>query len=147
MRTRGITAAYEEQRKLLETFAARACAVRKVVTNSGGKTAGVDNTTWNCPEDYYKAVERLKQIVLQPRRYRAQPLRRVMIPKNKKGDMRPLGIPTIEDRAVQALYHLVVDPIVEYQSDPNSYGFRKGRSTQQAAFAAWNHLNKRKSPE
>jgi RNA-directed DNA polymerase len=70
-----------------------------------------------------------------------------MIPKGDKGDTRPLGIPTIEDRAVQALYHLAVDPIVECTSDPNSFGFRKFRSTQQAVNEVREYLNKPYSPE
>ena len=55
-----------------------------------------------------------------------------MIPKAYSDEMRPLGIPTLIDRAVQAVYHLAVDPIVELTSDKNSYGFRTGRSQHDA---------------
>ena len=81
-----------------------------------------------------------------PDKYRAKPLKRVMIPKSPT-EKRPLGIPTILDRAVQALYHMAVDPIVESASDANSFGFRKGRSTQLAVLEAREYLNKPWSPE
>jgi RNA-directed DNA polymerase len=61
-----------------------------------------------------------------PTKYKASPLKRVLIPKSNSIEKRPLGIPTIQDRAVQAVYHLAVDPVVETRSDRNSYGFRKG---------------------
>lgn len=60
--------------------------------------------------------------------------------------MRPLGIPTTMDRAIQALYHLGIDPVVETQSDPNSYGFRKDRSAHDAITAIRNHLDKSNHP-
>jgi len=61
--------------------------------------------------------------------------------------VRPLGIPTMIDRAVQALYHLGVDPVVETQSDPNSFGFRKNRSTQDAITAIRSLLDKKTHPQ
>lgn len=69
-----------------------------------------------------------------------------MIPKNPT-EKRPLGIPTMLDRAVQALYHQAMDPVVETRSDANSFGFRKGRSTQQAVLETREYLNKPWSPE
>lgn len=69
-----------------------------------------------------------------------------MIPKGNTGEMRPLGIPTIIDRAVQAVYHLGVDPAVEVESDSNSYGFRKNRSTQDAIIALRSHMDKKAHP-
>ena len=60
--------------------------------------------------------------------------------------MRPLGIPTMFDRTVQALYHLGVEPVVETRSDPNSFGFRKNRSTHDAITAIRSHLDKNTHP-
>ena len=60
--------------------------------------------------------------------------------------MRPLGIPTMIDRAVQAVFHLAVDPVIETRSEPNSYGFRKRRSTHDAVTALRCHLDKPYSP-
>ena len=60
--------------------------------------------------------------------------------------MRPLGIPTVFDRAVQALYQLGVDPVVEAKSDPNSFGFRKNRSTHDAITAIRSLLDKSTHP-
>lgn len=138
---------YRIQRKLICSFEGRAKAVRKVVTNSGGKTAGVDKTIWKDPGEYYQAIEELRKIVEKPKMYRAKPLRRVLIPKPGKREMRKLGIPTLTDRTVQAVYHLAVDPIVECRSDLNSFGFRKRRSTQDAVNALAMYLSKRNSPK
>jgi RNA-directed DNA polymerase len=69
-----------------------------------------------------------------------------MIPKGNTGEMRPLGIPTIIDRAVQAVYQLGLDPAVEVNSDPNSYGFRKNRSTHDAIIALRSHMDKKAHP-
>ncbi len=137
---------YDLQRRLIMSFEARALAVRKVITNSGGKTAGVDKVILEKPEQYYLALGELKKIVEQPNKYRAKPLRRVYIPK-PNGEQRPLGIPTIMDRILQALYLMAIDPIVEQKSDPNSFGFRKERSTIDAIVHFRNYMNKRVAPE
>jgi RNA-directed DNA polymerase len=123
---------YNQQRRLVTSFSACAVAVRRVVTNQGGKTPGIDGVIWSSPERKFKAILELQAITRQPKAYKASPVRRVMIPKPGTSEMRPLGIPTMIDRAVQAVYHMAVDPIVELQSDPNSYGFRKYRSTHDA---------------
>jgi RNA-directed DNA polymerase len=123
---------YRLQWVILQSFEGRALAIRRVINNKGGKTPGIDGIVWNGPNDYWLAIKELSIIVNNPREYKAQPLKRVFIPKDNGKETRPLGIPTIMDRAVQALYYLGVDPVVETQSDPNSYGFRKNRSTHDA---------------
>lgn len=134
------------QRNLVRSFEGRAKAVRKVVTNSGGKTAGVDKVKWKDPGEYYKAIIELGKIVENPKEYRAKPLRRVMIPKPGKKELRGLGIPTLTDRTVQAVYHLAVDPVVECRSDLNSFGFRKRKSTQDAVNALAMYLSRTVAP-
>jgi RNA-directed DNA polymerase len=111
---------------LTHSFSGKALAVRRVTENQGKATPGVDRETWDTPEKKATALQTLK-----PRGYQPQPLRRVYIPKSN-GKMRPLGIPTMKDRAMQALYLLALDPIAETTADPNSYGFRKERSTADA---------------
>jgi len=69
---------------------------------------------------------------LKPKKYTASPLKRVYIPKPGKSEKRPLGIPTMFDRAYQALVKLSVDPIAECKADPHSYGFRTGKSPHDA---------------
>lgn len=74
-------------------------------------------------------------------------MRRVYIPKPNSKEMRPLGIPTMIDRALQALYVLGLDPAVETVSDRNSFGFRKNRSTHDAITAIRSLLDKNNHPE
>ncbi len=114
------------QRLLTHSFSGKALAVRRVTENQGKRTPGVDGYTWDTPAKKAQAVRALRQ-----RGYRPRPLRRVYIPK-KHGKRRPLGIPTMRDRAMQALYLLALDPIAETTGDPNSYGFRKERSAADA---------------
>jgi len=126
------------QRLLTHSFSGKSLAVKRVTENQGRKTAGVDEETWTMPSQKAKAILRLQQ-----RGYHPKPLRRVYIPKSS-GKMRPLGIPCMLDRAMQALHLLAVDPISETLGDLNSYGFRKERSTADAieqAFAALSHKN------
>lgn len=68
------------------------------------------------------------------------------IPKPNSTEKRPLGIPTMIDRAMQAIYNFGVDPAVETVSDPNSYGFRKCRSTHDAITAIRSLLDKESHP-
>lgn len=114
------------QRLLTHSLSGKALAVRRVTENTGKRTPGVDGEIWRTPEAKATAVQTLKQRGYQPR-----PLRRVYIPK-KNGKKRPLGIPTMQDRAMQALYLLALEPIAETTADPNSYGFRRERSTADA---------------
>jgi RNA-directed DNA polymerase len=107
---------------LTRSRSAKILAVLRVTENDGKHTPGVDGVTWTTPQQKRAAVDQLRQ-----RGYRPQPLRRVYIPK-KNGKLRPLGIPTMRDRAMQALYLLALDPVAETVGDPHSYGFRPARS-------------------
>lgn len=108
---------------LVNSYHAKLLAVRKVTTNKGKRTAGIDSQIWNTPESKMKGV-----LSLSNKKYKTKPLKRTFINK-KNGKKRPLGIPTIYDRAMQALYALALDPVAEAIADDNSYGFRKSRST------------------
>ena len=114
------------QRSLIRSWQAKALAVRKVTENQGKRTCGVDRELWKKPIEKLNAVSQLNLAG-----YRAKPLRRTWIPK-ADGRKRPLGIPTMKDRAMQALFLLALEPAAECHADPNSYGFRKGRSTHDA---------------
>jgi RNA-directed DNA polymerase len=120
---------YKLQDQITRSFAARALAVRKVVSNRGKNTPGIDGIRWKTSKEKYKAIHSLKDLSS----YKAQPVKRVYIPKPGKKDLRPLGIPTYYDRAVQALWLFALDPVLEAKSDPRSYGFRKARSAHDAA--------------
>ena len=101
-------------------------AVERVTKNKGKNTPGVDGVTWKTRAQKQQAIQTLKK-----RGYRAQGLKRRYI-KKKNGKLRPLSIPTMKDRAMQALYLQALQPIAETTADPDSYGFRQGRSTHEA---------------
>ncbi len=109
----------------------RILAVHKVLTNKGGSTPGINNVLIEKPEDKWEIGEWMKEIIQNPQKYQADPVKRVYIPK-ANGKQRPLGIPTIQDRCLQSLINLVLEPLVEMNSDRHSYGFRKYRSTKMA---------------
>lgn len=111
---------------LTHSYHAKLLAVKRVTSNKGAKTPGVDGVIWNTSKQKLEATKELYR-----RGYQAEPLRRVYIPK-KNGKRRPLGIPTMKDRAMQALHLLSLEPVAEITADPNSYGFRRERSTQDA---------------
>jgi len=137
---------YQLQNQLVTSLEGRAIAIRNVVTSSGAKTPGVDKITWTTPEQRMKAIELLGNITKNPNTYKSSPLKRIMIPKANSTELRPLGIPTMFDRAVQAVYLLAVDPVVETNSDKNSFGFRKFRSQHDAIAYIRSILDKKVSP-
>jgi len=122
------------QRLLTHSLSGKMVAVKRVSENQGKRTPGVDGETWSTPRSKSQAVMSLRQ-----KGYKPLPLRRVYIPK-ANGKRRPLGIPTIKDRAMQALYLLALDPIAENNADQSSYGFRKERSCADAIEACFTAL-------
>jgi RNA-directed DNA polymerase len=126
---------------LTRSFSAKVVAVKRVTENQGKRTPGVDHETWRTPEAKAKAVMPLKR-----RGYKPQPLRRVFIPK-ASGKLRPLGIPTMKDRAMQALYLQALEPVSETTADPNSYGFRPKRACRDAIGQCFAVLARDASPQ
>lgn len=125
---------------LTHSRSAKLLAVKRVTENKGAKTPGVDNKLWRTHRQKYAAVQNLKR-----RGYRPLPLRRHYIPK-KNGKLRPLSIPAMQDRAMQALHALALKPIAETIGDRNSYGFREGRSCADAIGQAFCALAKSYAP-
>ena len=127
------------QRLLTCSFSGRALAVKRVTENQGKRTPGVDGAIWKTPGSKHNAIGSLRR-----RGYRPQPLRRVHIPK-ANGKKRPLGIPTMHDRAMQALFLQALAPVAETTADGNSYGFRPARSTADAIGQCFLALSKKDS--
>lgn len=125
---------------LIHSFAARALAVKRVTENVGKKTPGVDGEVWSMPQLKAGAVEAIGGW----RGYRPKPLRRVYISK-RSGGRRPLSIPTMEDRARQALYLQALEPMAETLGDPNSYGFRPKRQCADAIDQCFKILRQKNS--
>jgi len=126
---------------LTHSWSGRMIAVKRVTENQGKKTPGVDKETWSTPEAKLQAV-----LSLRRRGYQPLPLRRVFIPKSN-GKLRPLGIPTMKDRAMQALHLLALYPTSETTADNNSYGFRPERSTADAMGQCFVTLSRKNSPQ
>lgn len=124
------------QNLLTRSFYAKLLAVKRVTSNKGKKTPGIDGVLWKGARAKWQALCSLCR-----RGYRPKPLRRIYIPK-KNGKKRPLSIPVMLDRAMQALYKLALTPVAETTADRNSYGFREGRSCADAVQAAFNALSK-----
>lgn len=127
---------------LTHSFYAKALAVRKVTTNKGKNTSGVDKELWSTPASKMRAV-----LSLTDKNYKAKPLRRVYIAKKGKKTKRPLGIPCMYDRAMQALYAFALEPVAETTADTRSFGFRKGRSCHDACEYIFTNLAKKNSAE
>jgi len=130
------------QHRLTRSFTARLWAVRRAVTNKGRNTPGIDGVIWEKDEQKWEAARNLRF-----RGYRPEPLRRIYIPKTHGDKLRPLGIPTMADRSMQALYALALDPVSETVADPHSYGFRRSRSLHDAVAQCFNALARKASPQ
>jgi RNA-directed DNA polymerase len=126
---------------LTHSQSAKLLAVKWVIQNTGAKTPGVDNVLWHTSGQKYEAA-----LSLQRRGFQVQPLRRIYIPK-KNGKQRPLGIPTMKDRAMQALYLLALEPIAEIKADKHSYGFRPKRSAADAIGQCFLTLSRKTSAQ
>ena len=115
------------QYTLIHSLDAKLLAVRLVTSlNKGQRTPGVDKKLYLTPEKKMALANKLHLSNT------ALPIRQVMIPKPGKIEMRPLGIPVMEDRAKQALVKLAIEPQWEAKFEPNSYGFRPGRGCHDA---------------
>jgi RNA-directed DNA polymerase len=125
---------------LTHSYCAKLLAVRVVTQNRGKRTPGVDGELWTTASDKMRAVLRLTDT-----QYCAQPLKRIFIPKPGTDTKRPLSIPTMIDRAMQALYALALQPVAETLADKRSFGFRLFRSAQDASQYAFNCLARRNS--
>src|SRR5258707_9920589 len=130
-------AVHNLQRLLMKSNAARMLAVRKVTQeNQGKRTAGVDGVKSVKPAQRLALVQHLRH----HKKFRPQPTRRVWIPKPGKAEKRPLGIPTMLDRAHQCLVKLALEPEWEARFEADSYGFRPGRGAHDAIVAIWQTL-------
>ena len=112
---------------LTHSFYAKVLAVINVTKNQGSRTPGIDGVRWTTSSSKMKAV-----LSLTSEGYKAEPLKRTLIPKSNLGKMRPLSIPTLYDRAMQALYALALQPWAETTADRSSFGFRLYRCAQDA---------------
>jgi RNA-directed DNA polymerase len=126
------------QRLLLRSWSARCLATRQVTQDNRGKrTPGVDGVASLKPEERLTYARQLRYLT----RWTVDPIRRTYIPKpNNPTEKRGLGIPTMRDRAMQALVKLALEPEWEAVLEPNSYGFRPGRSTHDAIEAIFNFI-------
>jgi RNA-directed DNA polymerase len=133
---RGDVKAYRRlQKTLMRSWSARAASVRRVTQdNQGKKTAGVDGVNSLTPKQRLELTGNLNLGSI------VSPTRRVWIPKPGTEEKRSLGIPTMKDRALQALVKLALEPEWEARFEPNSYGFRAGRSCQDAVEAIFSAI-------
>jgi RNA-directed DNA polymerase len=123
------------QQRLIRSPHAKVIAVHQITTlNKGKNTPGVDGFVPTTPRMKLTLAKKLHL------NGKASPVKRVWIPKPGKADKRPLGIPTIQDRAKQALARLALEPEWEAKFEPNSYGFRPGRSCHDAIEAIYSNL-------
>jgi RNA-directed DNA polymerase len=130
-----IKAVRKLQKTLINSWSNKVLAVRRVTQdNTGKRTAGVDGIKLLTPKQRFELVSQLKTTD------KSQPTRRVMIPKPGTNESRPLGIPTMYDRALQAVVKSAIEPEWEARFEPNSYGFRPGRSCHDAIGAIFGSI-------
>jgi RNA-directed DNA polymerase len=122
-------------------LAAKLLAVRRVTQNAGQRTPGTDGQLLRHGPEKLEAA-----LSLRLKGYRPLPVRRIYIPKSN-GKQRPLGIPTIRDRAMQALHLLALEPVSETLADAHSYGFRPHRSCADAIDRCFAILSKHDAPQ
>jgi RNA-directed DNA polymerase len=128
-------AVHKLQCLLVNSWSAKCLAVRRVTQDNRGKnTAGIDGIKSLKPKERLQLAEKLELPDT------ASPVRRIWIPKPGKSEKRPLGIPIMRNRAEQALAKLALEPEWEARFEPNSYGFRPGRSTHDAIEAIFNNI-------
>jgi RNA-directed DNA polymerase len=145
---RAAAAGKKQRVKSLQKLLVRSCfvkmlAIRQVTQQNKGKnTAGVDGVVCDTPQSRL----RLLNEGLDLKGYQPKPVRRVFIPKSN-GKRRPLGIPTVRDRVMQAIVKMALEPEWEHRFEVNSYGFRPGRRTMDAVSAIHHTIASRGSSE
>lgn len=127
---------------ITHSFYAKALAVKKVISNKGKNTAGIDGVIWKTDYQKKQAIEQLN-----PNHYSPKAVKRIYIAKFGKKEKRPLGIPCMLDRAMQALYLLALEPVSECTSDSNSYGFRRFKSARDAGEKVFKVLSRQYSAQ
>lgn len=131
----------ELQEALVHSLLARMLAVHTVSQNRGSRTAGIDGERWTTQEELFAGV-----FAIETDEYRSCPLRRIYIPKGTGDELRPISIPTLDDRVVQTLYALALQPVAETWADRCSFGFQRGRSAKDACACVRYCLGRRSSP-
>lgn len=125
---------------LTHSFYSKVLAIKRITSSKGKNTPGIDGIVWKSDVDKMRAV-----YLMTTTKYKCKPLKRVYIEKYGKKEKRPLGIPTVMDRAMQALYLLALEPLSEITADNVSFGFRKFRSAHDAMSHIFNILAPKKS--
>jgi RNA-directed DNA polymerase len=123
-----------EQYVLAMSYEFRIVAIYNLINSLGSNSPGIDNKTITKSSTNYekiKLVEEIRNYVRQGDGYKASPVKRIYIPKIN-GKLRPLGIPNISDRGLQHLIKLVLEPLIEMNSDIHNFGFRKYRTAKNA---------------
>jgi len=127
---------------LAKSYYAKLLAVKRVTSNKGKRTSGIDKKLWSTESLKYENA-----LMLTNKGYKSKPLKRIYIDKGKGKKKRPLGIPTMYDRAMQALYLLILDPVAETILEKRSFGFRRYRGTRDASQYLFKCLGTKKSGE